>query len=147
MPQRTDIELLTRITNIKSLITSDGKIDATELQSVLTDIVDSKLNNDSYSPGGGGGSTFSLVTLTDAPTIGWAFTGNPAKVSISASRAISITGVGTGVHYSTLEVIHTVAGTTISLPGDTSDVVWKTGVGQTTLLEMYHNGTSYKWKS
>jgi hypothetical protein len=45
MAQRTDAELLSSISNIKSLLVSDGKIDAAELQSVLNDLVDSLRNN------------------------------------------------------------------------------------------------------
>lgn len=51
MSYRTDIQLASDITNIKTLVTNDGRIDATELQQVLQNIVDSKPNPTSPATG------------------------------------------------------------------------------------------------
>ena len=53
MAYKTDAQLATDITNIKNLITADGKIDAVELQALLQHIVDSKLNPSATSPSTG----------------------------------------------------------------------------------------------
>jgi len=53
MGYRTDTQLTSDITNIKTLITSDGKIDAAELKAVLQNIVDSKINPSINAPATG----------------------------------------------------------------------------------------------
>lgn len=90
-------------------------------------------------------NSYTLQTLTDAATINWEFNGNPAKVTIASNRILSVNILGGGVNYSTLEVVHTNAGTTLALPGNSSRVSWSTGAGETTLINMYHNGTSFIW--
>jgi hypothetical protein len=91
---------------------------------------------------------FTPNNLTDAATINWVFDCNPAFVSISASRTLSITGPVTGHPTElVLAVTHTVAGTTLTLPGDSDHVNWAEGAGQTTLLRGIWTGSAYIWSS
>jgi hypothetical protein len=46
-----------------------------------------------------------------------------------------------------LVVKHTVAGTTLTLSGNTDNVVWSTGSGQYTILEFTWTGSEYIWTS
>lgn len=103
-------------------------------------LVGSTLNIPQYNLG-----SYQLDSLGDGSTINWNFNGNPAKVIITATRTLNVTIAGSGVNYSTLEVVHTNANTVLNLPGTSNQVTWSTGAGETTLLNMYHNGTSFIW--
>lgn len=86
--------------------------------------------------------------LTPGASITWAFDGRPAFVAISVNGTLTVTGPLADFPMVGLMVVHhTVAGTTLSLTGDSSNVVWSTGAGQHTILEFTWDGSEYVWTS
>lgn len=83
MPQKTRAQVQAAIYGIKSLITADGKIDAAELDSVLTDIIDSAhiKNSDTYPSGSGGGT----ISTTDLAIVPWVVARNKALLAFGNS--------------------------------------------------------------
>lgn len=160
MAQQSDSQLITQSEVIRNETSKKGNTKA-RVADMVKNVVESKINNDKIKttldtpndlevP-----STLAVkkaVTntrqvLLDAATIQWNYSlGNVGFVAIAASRAISISNV-TGVMFGILEVRHTVAGTTIALPGDSENVSWNPSLNGTTLLGFFYNGVSYIWTS
>lgn len=88
-----------------------------------------------------------MITLTDAATIAWNLgTSNIAKVTIGATRNITITGANDGDR-GILQVQHGAAGVSINLPGTKADgFAWKTASGETTVLGfLYTTAKGFLW--
>jgi len=89
-----------------------------------------------------------MQTLSDAATIIFDLTkGTSAKVAIGASRNITISNAiegDTGI----LTVTHTVANTTLALPGKLADgFAWSTGTGEVTVLGFIYESGGFRWFS
>lgn len=146
MPQKTNAEIQTAIDGIKDLITADGKIDAAELDSVLTDINDSKINNADADAGG----FVAFTTLTDAATISWDCSGGYNRtVTLGGNRTLSISNAVDG-SVGVVKVTQDGTGSrTLTLPG--SSVIsggyfaLSTAPGFTDILIFIKNGTTYNW--
>lgn len=88
-----------------------------------------------------------MQTLTDAATISWNVnSGILARVSIAATRNISITNVSNG-DTGVLQVEHGANNVEINLPGVKADgFAWKTGSGQVTVIGfIYTTAKGYLW--
>jgi hypothetical protein len=91
-----------------------------------------------------------ILILTDAATIEWAWNGRPAKVVLGASsRDLTITGLPSGkIVYGLLTVVHGVAGSVIgNLTNKATNFDWSTEVDEVTELGFKWDGTQLRWFS
>lgn len=90
---------------------------------------------------------YDMQNLTDAATITWNLSaGILARISISATRNISISNMQNGDH-GILQVEHGSAATEINLPGLLADgFAWKTGAGDITVIGfLYTTAKGFLW--
>jgi len=97
-----------------------------------------------------------FATLTDAAPVIWAASATAArqnaKVTITASRTLSLTGWTSGMH-GTLQVIQDgVGGHGVTLPagskvegGGAGAVTLTAGAGSIDVLDVFYDGTNYFW--
>jgi hypothetical protein len=89
------------------------------------------------------------ILTVNSGAASWDFSeGNCAFISLSANATLTLTNMPPLPCSGMLEVYHATAGTTItSFPGDASEMRWKTGPAQTTLVGFYYNGDTFIWFS
>lgn len=90
--------------------------------------------------------SFSALTATSG-VYNWDFQSGAKKSisDLSSNASLNVTNSANGVGIVT--VLHTVAGTTLGLQGDYANVVWSTGINETTILGFIDNGNGLKWSS
>lgn len=126
---------LVDVANLKNLITADNKIDAAELISVLTTILQSVDTPDDY------------VTLTDAATVSWDMNvaRNKAKVTLGGNRTLSITNALAGDSGILRVTQDGTGGRSLSFSGTfkTNGGFISTTIGATSLIEWDYDGTTF----